>query len=324
MDNITKPATTTPATRRPGVLAVHSVHEFAWTVPNLEAARHFYTCFGLDVQGEGESLALYTHGHPKRWARIFQHGEIKRLQWISWGIFADDLERFDAHLNAKNVTRINPPPWAQDEDGIWFCGPDSMPQQLVVADKCSPNGKSPRVFPDEISLKGRAPQRSQVWQVRPRHLSHILTFCKNVPMGLAFYQDVLGLRLSDKSGAMIAFIHTPHGSDHHLIALAHSDNYGLHHSSWDVASLDDIGLGIDQMRAAGFEQGWGLGRHVLGSNYFRYVRDPWGSYAEYSFDIDYIPSDHDWPSADYPPEDSLYVWGPDLPEDFVRNYETAA
>jgi len=60
---------------------------------------------------------------------------------------------------------------------------------------------------------------------------------------------------------------------------------------------------------------------VLGSNYFRYVRDPWGSYAEYSFDIDFIPSGYDWPSADYPPEDSLYVWGPDVPEDFVRNYE---
>ena len=78
---------------------------------------------------------------------------------------------------------------------------------------------------------------------------------------------------------------------------------------------------MKQMAKAGFEQGWGVGRHVLGSNYFRYVRDPWGSYSEYSFDIDFIPHTLDWPTANHPPEDSLYVWGPDVPHDFVNNYE---
>ena len=68
-------------------------------------------------------------------------------------------------------------------------------------------------------------------------------------------------------------------------------------------------------------QGWGMGRHVLGSNYFRYVRDPWGSYAEYSFDIDFVEPGSNWPAADHPPEDSLYVWGPSLPADFVTNFE---
>jgi hypothetical protein len=62
---------------------------------------------------------------------------------------------------------------------------------------------------------------------------------------------------------------------------------------------------------------------VLGSNYFHYVRDPWGSYAEYSSDIDYIPVDHDWKAADHPPEDSFYVWGPVPPQDFAFNYEAA-
>ena len=68
-----------------------------------------------------------------------------------------------------------------------------------------------------------------------------------------------------------------------------------------------------QMADKGFVAGWGLGRHVLGSNYFHYVRDPWGSYSEYSSDVDYIPVDHDWKSGDHPPEDSFYVWGPTPP-----------
>ena len=80
---------------------------------------------------------------------------------------------------------------------------------------------------------------------------------------------------------MIAFMHAVHGSDHHVIAFVKSDGPGLHHLSWDVGSINDIGLGAMQMADRGFSAGWGLGRHVLGSNYFHYVRDPWGSYAEY-------------------------------------------
>ena len=116
-------------------------------------------------------------------------------------------------------------------------------------------------------------------------------------------------------------MHGAHGSDHHLIALAKSHAPGLHHSSWEVGSLDDVGSGAEQMRAAGFDRGWGLGRHVLGSNYFHYVRDPWGSFAEYSFDIDFVPHTLDWPAANHPPHDSLYVWGPSVPEDFIVNHE---
>ena len=79
--------------------------------------------------------------------------------------------------------------------------------------------------------------------------------------------------------------------------------------------------GASHMADKGFVKGWGLGRHVLGSNFFHYVRDPWGSYAEYSSDIDYVPVDHDWEAKDHPPEDSFYVWGPTPPEEFAVNHE---
>jgi catechol 2,3-dioxygenase len=116
-------------------------------------------------------------------------------------------------------------------------------------------------------------------------------------------------------------MHGPHGSDHHMVAFARSGGPGLHHCSWDVGAVQEIGLGAMQMAGKGYTAGWGLGRHVLGSNYFHYVRDPWGSYSEYSADMDYIPADHDWRSGDHPGEDSFFLWGPNPPEDFVRNYE---
>ena len=148
-------------------------------------------------------------------------------------------------------------------------------------------------------------------------------FSSDVPRSVEFYRDTLGLRLSDHSGEIIAFMHGAHGSDHHMLAFAKSDGPGLHHSSWDVPTIDAVGIGMEQMAAAGYVDGWGVGRHVIGSNYFRYVRDPWGSFAEYSADIDYIPADVDWRAADHPPEDSFYVWGPPVPDYFIINHETA-
>jgi catechol 2,3-dioxygenase len=193
-----------------------------------------------------------------------------------------------------------------------------------VAEKSSPNEKSSH---ESISSPGGiagAPSCSNKPVVQPRRLAHILVFTRDVPKTIKFYGEVLGLRLSDRSGDMIAFMHAIHGSDHHVIAFVKAEGPGLHHLSWDVPSINHIGLGAMQMADKGFIAGWGLGRHVLGSNYFHYVRDPWGSYSEYSSDVDYIPVDHDWKSGDHPPEDSFYVWGPTPPPEFAINHEAVA
>jgi len=314
-------------TRREGVLAVHSVDEFVFSVPDLAAAVHYYENFGLRVKQESfkgqPSLGLYTEQHSHRWGRVLTGGDRKRLQWMTFGIYPEDLERFKSHIHHCGVKEIAPlDPESSNHHCIWFLHPDGLPLQVRVAEKTSPSSPFDRDFPPHLADQGRAPNGAKVPFIRPAHLSHVLMFTPHVNQSEAFYREVLGLKLSDSAGDdLIAFMHSPHGSDHHLIALLTSSDYGLHHTSWAVRSIDEVGLGMKQMAKAGFEKGWGVGRHVLGSNYFRYVRDPWGSYSEYSFDIDFIPHTLDWPTANHPPEDSLYVWGPDLPEDFVQNFE---
>jgi catechol 2,3-dioxygenase-like lactoylglutathione lyase family enzyme len=302
--------------------AVHSVDEFVLGVPDLAEARRFYDHFGLDVREAGPDLALHTHGHPHRWATL-KRADAKRLLWLSLGIRAEDAARFERHLATCGVEPIVPPAGAETA-GLWLRGPDALPIQLRVAPKVSPSEPAPREAPVPCRNAGRAPSRRAAGKVRPLHLSHILLFSANVEAATTFYTEVLGLKLSDRSGSVIAFLHSPHGSDHHLIALAKSHGTGLHHSSWCVPTLDAVGLGARQMAEAGFARGWGVGRHMLGSNYFRYVQDPWGSYAEYSYDIDFVAASDEWPAADHPPEDALYVWGPDVPDDFVVNHEIHA
>jgi hypothetical protein len=59
--------------------------------------------------------------------------------------------------------------------------------------------------------------------------------------------------------------------------------------------------------------------HTIGSNFFHYNPDPWGSWIEWFSDIDQI--DDCWVASDWdvPP----HLWGAPPPETFLANREPA-
>ncbi len=308
-----------PPLRRNGLLGVHSIGEFVLTVPDLAKAEHFYGHFGLKTSADGNSLGLHTTSDDYRWGRVVA-GPRKTMQHISFHCFEEDLDRFRRHLISEGVSLVDAPP-GFDSNGVWFRDQDDMLVEIRVGAKTSPDRKATMTVPETPAGRRNAPYRRLSERTAPRRLSHILRFTPDLDRAITFYSRVLGLRLSDRSADAIAFLHGVHGSDHHLVAFAKSSAPGLHHLSWDVPSLDDIGLGAMAMADKGYLKGWGFGRHVLGSNYFHYVQDPWGSFSEYSCDIDYVPETMDWDGMDHPVEDGFYLWGPNLPPDFVHNYE---
>jgi catechol 2,3-dioxygenase-like lactoylglutathione lyase family enzyme len=147
----------------------------------------------------------------------------------------------------------------------------------------------------------------------------VLFFTPDVDRQLDFYTRVLGLKLSDRVKSIIAFLRC--STDHHNVAFLTSKGPGFHHASFQVGSIDEIAVGAARMRDAGWQLGWGMGRHVIGSNYFYYTRDPWGSFVEYYHDLDFIPEQCAWTPRDFPEEDSLYFWGPPPPPEFTENTE---
>lgn len=306
-------------TRRPGELGIHSLDHFHFVVSDLAVAQNFYSEFGLTTEERPNSLILRTGDDPHIWGTIGE-GSRKKHGHLSFGAFEEDIDRFSKRLQQMDIPRLDPPPGV-DSNGLWFRDHDGNLVEITVTAKSSPDEKSRFSFTSVGAGERGAPFRSKIRRTHPRRLAHILLFTSSVSKSVEFYIRVLGMRLSDRSGDGVAFLHGIHGSDHHMIAFAHSNAPGHHHFSWDVGSVDEIGAGAMHMLERGYAKGWGLGRHVLGSNYFHYVQDPWGSFSEYSADIDYVPADCDWTSGDFPPEDSFYAWGPNLPEDFVHNYE---
>ena len=218
--------------RRRNVLGVHSLHRFVISVPDVAPAEKFYRAFGLDVRRDGDRLDLYTHGHPALLGQCVRRRRPKRLQYLSFGAYAED---FDALARQVRAARRRGPASALGRKGVWTRDADGTPVQLVVGPKVTPNAKErPQAAPTPQPGKGAAPGRSAAPPVRPRRLSHVLLFSPDVPRQVAFYERTLGLRLSDRSADIIAFLHGPHASDHHLVAFAKSSGPGYHHSSWDV------------------------------------------------------------------------------------------
>lgn len=303
-----------------GAIGVHSIDHFTLTVPDLAVAKRFFTAFGLDVQEVDGELELRA-GDLHLWGRI-RGGQRKFMRYLELNCFEGALPKIRDQLIAAGAQHAKPDnAYRGTTQGFWCNDPDGNLLHVKVGPKTTPNSKTPNPAVNIPSNARGSVNRSEVARVRPTRLSHVLLFSPNVPRSVKFYLEGLGLRLSDCSLDLIAFTHAPHGSDHHLVAFAKSDARGWHHSSWDVNGVDEVGQGAAQMEAAGYAESWGTGRHVLGSNYFNYIRDPWGSFAEYSAHIDFIDAGHEWPSGDHPPEDSLYQWGPALPAWFIKNTE---
>ncbi|WP_086381299.1 VOC family protein [Caballeronia sordidicola] len=299
------------------ITSVHSIDHFALNVPSISDARYFFDAFGLDVTSNENALDLRAaDGH--RWARVLP-SDSKSLAYLSFNCFEGDLPAIERQVFAAGADILISSDG--DREGFWFNDPDGNLVQVRVGEKTLPNEKAPLEQRRTLANARGSLMRSGVAKVRPRRMSHVLLFTPDIARALAFYREALGLRLSDRSANIIAFTHAPHGCDHHLVAFVQSSAKGWHHVAWEVASIDEVGNGATQMAVAGFKAGWGTGRHVLGSNYFHYVRDPWGSFSEYSADMDYVSAGSEWPAGDFRPEDSLYQWGPDIPDYFICNTE---
>lgn len=304
------------AQRNSELLGVHSVDHFSLVVPDLKPAEHFYSASGIDPVPVGNHLELRASAGDHAWGKV-REGKRKHMGYISFGAYEEDIPRFRDHLKKLGVETIAPPEGAEG-NGIWFLDHDGRPVEIRAAAKVSPDEKrQPRAATGEP----RGVPLTPAQPVKPLRLAHMILFTQDIDRAIDFYTRTLGLRLTDRSGPVIAFLHGIHGSDHHIIGFGHSDGPGLHHTSWEVEGVDAIGLGAKQMAGKGYSEGWGLGRHGAGSNYFHYIRDPWKSLLELTCDADYIPKGSNWPACDLDLKDAIMRWGPAPPPDFIRNYE---
>lgn len=70
------------------------------------------------------------------------------------------------------------------------------------------------------------------------------------------------------------------------------------------------------LAAREYHHGWGVGRHILGSQVFDYWRDPWGHRVEHWTDGDLFNANAEANITDIPTMLG-HQWGPAAPADFA-------
>lgn len=255
-------------------------------------------------------------------------GSVKRLAYISFGTNDEGLVDIKRRLQNWG-TGLVADPFGSTFGGIWFRDPHGdLVNVQVAADAPSTLPPAPEFNSgDRIRRVGeRACGRDSLHKrAQPRRLGHLIKFSTDVQKSIEFYTEVLGMKVSDRAGDIVAFLRCGSGGDHHVLGLAKSSHSGLHHLSFEVRDIDEMEIGAQTLVAAGYADCFGPGRHVQGSNYFHYIRDPWNSLVEYYWEMDYIPADCEWEAIDFDASSELRpIWasGPAAP-DFTKNFEQA-
>ena len=139
-----------------------------------------------------------------------------------------------------------------------------------------------------------------------------------------WYQETLGLLCSDEvlqpNGQLaLSFNRVDRGEeyvDHHVLLIDIGPKAGINHTAYEICDLDDLMLGHEHLKAKGYENVWGVGRHVYGGQLFDYWMDPWEFMYEHWTDTDRVNAQFKG-VLDGTPQSAAGPWGPDVPERFL-------
>jgi catechol 2,3-dioxygenase-like lactoylglutathione lyase family enzyme len=167
---------------------------------------------------------------------------------------------------------------------------------------------SPDGLPFEISSDvARGPSRTLGrGEPIPEKISHIVLHSPDHKKAVAFFVDVLGFRVSDWLGDVMAFLRC--NSWHHRIAILPGPPC-LNHVAYDMESIDAMMRGVAKLKAMGIDIRWGPGRHTAGNNTFSYFVTPSGFAVEYTSELEEVDEDRWIAQVHTPAPDIMDRWG---------------
>ncbi|GHB51304.1 dioxygenase [Streptomyces viridiviolaceus] len=298
-------------------MGLHRLTSITIGVPNVEETSQYYTDFGLRPTGDN-AFATVDGGQQLK----LVHTPSRRLVEIGIGVDdPDDLDRVSASLARLEL--------ASERTGNSLVTEEPISGVRAVVG-IAPRLEQPRIEPTPYNGPGRtdrpgtrAPGVLREEAVRPRKLGHVVIGSTDQAATQRFFTDGLGFKISDLVPGMAAFMRC--STDHHnVLVLSAPVNY-LHHTSWQVDDIDEIGRGATAMLQEHPERHvWGLGRHHIGSNFFWYLKDPAGNFSEYYSDLDCIVDDVLWKPEAFEGAKGLFNWGPPPPPSFLEPEDLAA
>jgi catechol 2,3-dioxygenase-like lactoylglutathione lyase family enzyme len=299
-------------------MALHRIRSIAIGVPDVEPVRAFYRDFGLSETAP-QRFASADGGEQLRLERA------PRRALLALGVGVDDAD--DLGRAAGALARLG---LASEGDASALEAVEpatGIRVRLEVEPRVAQKPAAALVVNAPGSarrLDARSPAALAVDPPRVRRLSHVVVGSPDAAASRRFFVEGLGFRVSDEIPAIGAsFMRC--STDHHNLLVQPGPFPFVHHTAWEMDDVDAVGRAAAAMVAADpARHVWGLGRHAIGSNYFWYLRDPAGNFAEYTSDLDVIVEEEAWRIAASSGAHALAAWGPPVPPSFLAPEDVIA
>ena len=253
------------------------LRHIALFAPQLSRSRDFFVdAWGLQIADEGAAGTFLRTSRAEPFQLVLIPGRQRGVARVAFGVAsrrevdaaADELSRAGVALVSEPSTLDTP----GGGYGLRFRDPD---------DRCV-----------ELSSDVGGTGGSSARHAAPRYLAHAVFNTPNIDRATAFYTEVLGFRLSDWSEHVMSFLRCDH--EHHAVAFNAAPHASVNHTSWQMASIDELFRAQGRLRAAGVPLMWGTGRHAPGKQVFNYFVEPSGYVVEYIADGEAITDEASW------------------------------
>ncbi|KAG0646164.1 Metapyrocatechase 2 [Hyphodiscus hymeniophilus] len=300
-----------------------------YTHKDLEKEHEFLLNFGFSVTKRTENEIYYRGYGEEPFLYCARKGNEDVFGGTGWVVESmDDLELATSLPGATPIHDSDAPGGGKR---VTFYDPlDKFPFHLVY-------GQTPvertETFPELAynfpTSKHRPVSKTQRFKRGPapvHKLGHFGMCVTNYKKAFEFYTSNFNFKPSElvhlpgTEEDITTFMHLDKGDewvDHHSFFFFEGPKCHVHHSSFEVFDFDIQMLGHTWLTEKKYENCWGVGRHIMGSQIFDYWFDPSRFILEHYVDGDLVNKDTPINRTE-PGPDSLHVWGPDLPATFLQ------
>jgi len=295
-------------------MTIKRVEKLIYGVEDMDVGTRYYRDWGLEEVESGPDRAVFR-------TRVGQTIELfpadnsslpstpdpaaSTLRAAVWGV--DDAAGLKTLVDAVSVDRD-----VREDDGtFWFADESGNALGLTIA---QPVETDVNLVP--LNVNTTEPRMNDVIdpkaQANPIRIGHVVYAIEMVDRekAVGFYLDRLGFRLSDSTKTGGDFMRCGGGHDHHnLFLISRANRNAFDHASFEVENFDMVMMGGKFMKEAGWEPDTAPGRHILGSNYYWYFRNPCGGNTEYFADMDRM--DDDWEPRIWEESPGFSIWSLD-------------
>ena len=270
------------------------VRYVALAVEDFGSERAFLSdLWGLTEVEGGEDVAYFAaRASSDAYLLRVRQGADRRTDLYAFGaVDCDGVDALHASLLSKSIKIVTAPAALTSPGGGYGFRFFDIDGRLVEVSA----GVAERV-PEAV------PPKSAV----PVGLSHVVFHAPDVKATVAWYEEHLGLRVSDWLDEFMCFMRGS-GSKHHCMAFL-SGPASLNHIAFEMVDADEMMRGLGRMLKNDVQLNWGPGRHTAGDNTFSYFVAPSGNILEYTAELEYLPDD--WSPRTFPrTADIIDQWG---------------